>query len=119
MAPSLVGLTRLTYPLIDSRHRAILMAWTMRLMLLEVTIELDAWFSWVLTWYTWRLGLCGQFTNICLGPPQYRHRRCARRRYFSASDNDPRRCVNSISIGVRPSLVMGIETCGGVATTEA
>ena len=88
-------------------------------MLLEVTIELDTGFSWALTWYTWCLDLCGQFIAICHGRPQYRQRRFTRRRCFSASDNGPRRCVDPISIGVRPSLVMGLETCGGVVTTKA
>ena len=88
-------------------------------MLSEVIVELDAGFSWALTWYTWRLGLCGQFTAICPEPPQYRQRRCARHRCFSASDNGPRRCVDSISIGVGPYLVMGLETCGGITTSDA
>ena len=75
--------------------------------------------SWVLTWLTCRRGLCGQFIAICPGPPQYRHRRFARRRCFSASDNGPRCHVVSISIGVGPSIKLGFDTCGVLATTEA
>ena len=64
-------------------------------------------------------GLCGQFTTICLGPPQYTHRGFARHRCFSTSNNGPRCRVVSISIGVGPSIKLGFDTCGGLATIEA
>ena len=39
---------------------------------------------------------------MCPGPPQYKHRRFARRRCFSTSDKDPRQYGTSISIGLGP-----------------
>ena len=74
--------------------------------------------SWVLTWLTFCLGLCGQFTIICPGPPQYRHRLFAQRRYFSTCDNGPRRRVISNSIGVGNSIKHGFDTCGGLETQK-
>ena len=51
---------------------------------------------------------------MCPGPPQYKHRRFARRRCFSSSDNGPRRSVISISMGVGISIGAGLRVCLGV-----
>jgi hypothetical protein len=53
------------------------------------------------------------------GPPQYRHRRVVQCCCFLGSDNGPSRRVVSISIWVGPSIELGRDTCGRVATTEA
>ena len=60
---------------------------------------------------------------MCPGPPQYKHRRFARRRCFSASDRGPRCRATSISIGVGPliGVVWGVwlGIWGVEATIEA
>ena len=89
------------------------------LRLQEDRAEIEMGLLWVLTWLTSRRGLCRQFPTICPGPPQYRHRLFAQRRYFSTCDNGPRRRVISNSIGVGNSIKHGFDTCGGLATTEA
>ena len=73
----------------------------------------------VLTWITFPIGVCGQVIAIWPGPPQYKHKWFSHRRCFSALHRDPRRCVESISIGVGPQLIAWIGFEGGVATIEA
>ena len=51
---------------------------------------------------------------MCPGPLQYKHRRFARRRCFSSSDNGPRRWVISISMGVGLSIGAGLRVFLGV-----
>ena len=51
---------------------------------------------------------------ICPGPPQYKHKRFARRHCFSSSDNGPHHCVISIFMGVGLSIGVGLRGCLGV-----
>ena len=53
---------------------------------------------------------------MCPGPPQYKHRRFARRRCFSSSYNGPHHRVRSISMGVGLSIGAGERVCLGVGT---
>ena len=78
----------------DDRCRKLLAGWS------NTPNEIDLGLVLTTTWFTCILGLWGQFTAICHGPQQYRHRRFARLRWSSSSDNGPRRRVVLISIGV-------------------
>ena len=54
------------------------------------------------------------FSNICLGPPQYKHKWFAQHRHFLALDNGPCMCAVLISIGMGLFTKMGLSTCIGV-----
>ena len=54
------------------------------------------------------------FSSICCGPPQYKHRRFAQHLHFLASDNGPCTCAALISIGMGLFTKMGLSACIGV-----